>query len=160
MECEIFFYTNKNRYITNQEQMKCEGIKNIFQWLKDCGGVLSTRESNGFNDITKVYVKWYNIVNQHVYSQLNDIKDIEFKYSIEHKDEYTYEPSYCIECSIYLEVEQPRVQYIRLHFNILLDTNLKVLGIDPSCTCGIIITKCVLQFSIKNYKELLFFNEI
>ncbi len=160
MTCIINFYTNKREYITNKEQLKCENINKIYKWLKDFGGLLSTKDNFGFDFIDKFYLKWYNIINQHEYSGLNNFEDLEFKFSIEYKNWYTYEPSYCIECSFCLNIEQPRLRYIRLHFNILLDSNLNILGIDPCCNSGIIITKCILQFNIKDYKELLFYNEI
>lgn len=160
MPCLIQFSTDRKEYITDPNKMNCENIKEIYKWLKNYDGILTTKERYGFKDINKIYIKWYNMTNQHEYSLLNTIEDLQFKFSIEYKEWYTYEPSYCIECSFCIDIEQPRTKYIRLHFNILLDTNLKVLGIDPCCNYGIIITKCYLEFEIMEYKKILFYNEI
>ena len=160
MSCLIYFSTNKKEYITDPNRIKCENIDQVYNWLHDYGGLLTTTESCGFKDIDKLYIKWYNISNQHEYSRLNTFEDLQFRFSIEHKDWYTKKPSFCIQCSFCIDADQPRTQYIRLYFNILLDTNLKVLGIDPCCNYGIIITRCVLQFSMIEHKKLLFYNEI
>ncbi len=160
MRCQIQFFTDKKEYIINSNQIRCENIQMIYKWLRDCGGILSTRDSYGFTDIFKVYIKWYDISTQREYSCLNDFRDIEFKFSIDYKDIYFYESSFCIECSIYIDVDQSHTHYIWLCFNIIMDTKLNILGIDPCCNSDIIITRCILHFDVMEYRKLLFYNEI
>ena len=160
MPCRIWFCTDQMEYITNSSQMIVEGVKDIFKFLRDCGGSLNSQQQLGFQDINKIYFKWYDYMNQREYSVLNECQKLEFKFSIEYKKSYYDEPAYCIECSFHIEQNKQRNRDTLMRFNILLDSNLNVIGIDPCCNYGIVLTKCILEFSVVEYKDLLFYNEI
>ena len=82
MPCQIEFATRRREYITNPHQYNCEGMLLVFKYLRDCGGLLTTKERQGFTDIFRFYVKWYNIFEYKEYSSLNDYELLEFKFSL------------------------------------------------------------------------------
>ena len=158
-DCQFFFSTEKYEYIKNPFQINFHGIKDLFEALKYNDGIINTNIDEIF-DIYGIYIKWYNLSNSHEYSIKNNIELLEFKYSIEHKEIYTDEPSYCIECNITVISNDIRLNRLSLKFNILLNDKLEVIGIDPCCTRRILITKCILMFNIKEKGRLIFYNEI
>ena len=159
LDCQFFFSTQKYGYINNPYQINFEGSKELFKALKYNDGILSTNLDDIF-DMFRFYIKWYNISNAHEYSCKDCFDLLEFKYSVEHKECYTNEPSFCIECNISIRPADPTLSYVSLKFNMLLNDKFEVIGIDPCCSRRILITKCILVFNIKKKKSLLFYNEI
>ena len=127
--------------------------------LKENNGVLTTMNED-FPAISRIYFKWLSVPNCHEYSFKNVLSRFEIRFSVEHKDVYTYEPSFCIEVSISVNIQQPRTGIVTLKFNILLDDKYNVLGIDPCCIGNTIITKCILMFSVNVPQQPLFCNEV
>lgn len=158
-DCQFFFSTDRYGYINNPFQINFQGSKELFNALKYNDGIMSTNLDDFF-DVFKIYIKWYNISNAHEYSSKDSFELLEFKYSVEHKDCYTDEPSFCIECNVAVRTNDARLNHTFLKFNILLNDKLKVIGIDPCCSRRMLITKCILIFNIKRKKNLLFYNEI
>ena len=159
LDCQFFFSTEKYGYINNPFQINFQGSKELFNALKYNDGIMSTNLEEFF-DVFKIYIKWYNISNAHEYSSKDAFELLEFKYSVEHKESYTNEPSFCIECNVAVRTNDMRLNHISLKFNMLLNDKLEVIGIDPCCSRRILITKCILIFNIKKKKCLLFYNEI
>lgn len=121
--------------------------------------MLSTRNDD-FPGISRVYIKWLCVSNCHEYSFRDTLSCFEIRFSVEHKDVYTNEPSFCLEMTISVDIQQPRTGIVTLKFNILLDDKYNVLGIDPCCTSNAIITRCILLFSVNVPEQHLFCQEV
>ena len=119
-DCQFFFSTEKYEYIKNPFQICFQGAKDLFEALKYNDGNINTNIDD-ILDVYQIYVKWYNLSNSHEYSIKNNVEFLEFKYSVEHKDIYTNEPSYCIECNITVVNNDFRLSRLSLKFNILLN---------------------------------------